>query len=88
MSLILTDEEIAEYTKRDKPAWQARVLRALGVPFVPHPFDGNLLVDREAARSVLGVLPKSPAGAPPEVNVAAVKALKDRRHAAKKGSPR
>lgn len=74
-ALTLTAGEIEEYTGREKPAWQARVLRALGVPFAVHPFDGTLLVDREAARAALGVKLANADAQPAEINLTALEAL-------------
>lgn len=53
MSIILEPEEIAILTKRDRPAAQARVLRALGIPFRFHPADPVILVSRAAVEAVL-----------------------------------
>lgn len=52
-SVVLTDEEIAAITKRDRPKVQARILGQLGIPFKIHPVDGTLLVARDAASKVL-----------------------------------
>lgn len=53
-AVILTVAELLEITRRPRPSAQARVLRALGIPFRIHPIDGALLVDRETARAALG----------------------------------
>lgn len=72
--VLLSSEELRELTRRDRPAAQARVLRALGVPFRAHPADGVLLVDREAARAAIGVT-QAAANAEPvyTVNVQAIR---------------
>lgn len=76
MTLTLTAAELAELTKRERPAAQARILRALGIPFRAHP-DGSLLVLRSAAEAALGTeLPagKMPAGKPEyEVDVEGIR---------------
>lgn len=54
MSLTLSPDELRELTRRDRPAAQARVLAALGVPFKAHPTDGVLVVSRMAAEKALG----------------------------------
>jgi hypothetical protein len=53
MKLTLTPEEVAALTRRDRPAAQARVLRALGIPFRRHPTDSVVLVSRAAVEAVL-----------------------------------
>lgn len=52
--LLLSPDELRDLTRRDRPSAQARVLRALGVAFKPHPTDGILLVSRAAAEFALG----------------------------------
>jgi Domain of unknown function (DUF4224) len=52
--MILTSDELAALTRRDRPTVQARVLRLLGIPFTVHPMDGNLIVSRAAAEAKLG----------------------------------
>ncbi|TMH37144.1 MAG: DUF4224 domain-containing protein [Betaproteobacteria bacterium] len=70
-SIVLTPIDLEQITRRDRPTAQARILRLLGIPFVLHPTDGNLIVSRAAAEAVLG----APIGAAPvqsqgyEVNV-------------------
>lgn len=51
--LTVTQDELAEVTRRDRPSAQARVLRRLGIPFRIHPTDGVLLVAREAVLKAL-----------------------------------
>ena len=53
-SIVLTPIDIEQITRRDRPTAQARILRLLGIPFVVHPTDGNLIVSRAAAEAVLG----------------------------------
>lgn len=43
--MILTDDELRLLTRRKRHKAQARVLRALGIPFDPRP-DGSLIVYR------------------------------------------
>lgn len=50
----LTPEELSRLTRRDKPKAQARVLRALGIPFTDDTFWHSLLVSREEAEHALG----------------------------------
>ncbi|MCC7041071.1 MAG: DUF4224 domain-containing protein [Burkholderiales bacterium] len=38
---LLTSAELERLTDRHGPARQARVLRAMGIPFSAHPFDGT-----------------------------------------------
>jgi hypothetical protein len=52
--LTVTQDELAEVTRRDRPSAQARVLRRLGIPFRIHPTDGVLLVARDAVLNALG----------------------------------
>lgn len=54
MSLLLTDDELYQLTRRQSAAAQARVLTRLGVPFKTHPTDGVLLVSRAAAEAAMG----------------------------------
>jgi Domain of unknown function (DUF4224) len=74
-SIVLTPIDIEQITRRDRPTAQARILRLLGIPFVVHPTDGNLIVSRAAAEAVLG----APIGAAPvqsqryEVNVEGIR---------------
>lgn len=73
----LTPEELARLTRRDKPKAQARVLRALGIPFREHPFDAALLVSRTAAEAALGVTVEEASAKEPtdyEVNIAGIRA--------------
>jgi uncharacterized protein DUF4224 len=69
MPLTLTPAEVAELTRRERPAAQARVLRALGIPFKPHPTDPVLIVSRAAAEAVLGVKLEEPGDEPSEWEV-------------------
>ena len=55
VALILTPEEVARITRRDRPKAQARVLRALGIPFRVHPRDSVLIVSVAAVQAALGV---------------------------------
>lgn len=45
MSLLLSPTEIQELTDRQRPGWQARCLKHLGIPFRRRP-DGSLVVLR------------------------------------------
>jgi len=74
----LTEAELREFTRRERPSAQARVLERLGVPYRPHPTDGVLLVARESVRAALGVQPvaaNDPSARPPAyvVDVAAIR---------------
>lgn len=75
--MILSEHELREITRRERPAAQARVLRKLGIPFKPHPTDPVLLVDRDTARAALGSNEATPTAAPDgvewQVNVAALR---------------
>ena len=53
--MTLSPAEVAALTRRDRPTAQARVLRALGIPYREHPTDGVLIVARAAAEMALGV---------------------------------
>lgn len=55
-SVLLSQAELCELTRRVQPRAQARVLERLGVPYRPHPTDGVLLVAAEAVRAALGTL--------------------------------
>lgn len=48
----LTASELQSATSKKQPSAQARVLRALGIPFKRRP-DGKLLVGREAVAAAL-----------------------------------
>jgi hypothetical protein len=52
--LTVTQDELAEITRRNRAFAQARVLRRLGIPFRIHPTDGVLLVARDAVLKALG----------------------------------
>lgn len=54
-SMLLTEDELRQLTRRDRPTSQAKVLRALDIPFRKHPIDRNLLVCRSAAERALGL---------------------------------
>lgn len=72
----LSELELRELTRRQRPSAQAKILRALGVQFRTHPTDGVLLVAREAVRAALGVLPAAANDEPPTsyaVNVDAIR---------------
>jgi hypothetical protein len=55
VALILTPQEVASVTRRDRPKAQARVLRALGIPFRVHPRDSVLIVSVAAVQAALGL---------------------------------
>jgi hypothetical protein len=71
--MILTQDELAALTRRDRPTAQARVLRLLGVPFRPHPTDGILLVSRAAAEKALGLEIENAVAHGFEVNVEGIR---------------
>lgn len=48
MSVCLTDKELAELTERERPSAQAKVLKALGIPYQARPGSGRLIVYRES----------------------------------------
>ena len=73
--MILTSDEIAALTRRDRPTAQARVLRLLGIPFAVHPVDATVIVSRVAAEAVLGA-PVGNVTPNPEVFEVNVKALR------------
>lgn len=73
MTLTLSAAELVEFTHRDRPSAQARVLRAMGIPFKPHPVDGTLLVDRATARAWMGANVVAANDAPPTVNVEGIR---------------
>lgn len=52
MSGWLTDDEVADATRRRQPARQAQILTQMGVPFQRRP-DGTLLVGRAAMEAAL-----------------------------------
>jgi hypothetical protein len=54
--VILTADEVVALTRRDRPTAQARVLRALGIPFRLHPSDLTVLVSRTAVEAALGTI--------------------------------
>lgn len=35
--IVLTEEELVEYTKKERPSAQARVLDFMGIPYRPRP---------------------------------------------------
>ena len=51
--MILSPSDLADLTRRERPAAQARILRRLGIPFKIHPVDGVLLVAKEAVSAAL-----------------------------------
>jgi hypothetical protein len=71
--LTLTETELAQITHRERPKAQARILRAMGIPFAVHPADGILLVDRGAARAFLGASEAVNDAMPPTVNVEGIR---------------
>ena len=71
--MILSPSDLAELTRRERPAAQARVLRRLGIPFKIHPSDGVLLVAKDAATAVLGDLAARDVVPQFEVNVQAIR---------------
>jgi hypothetical protein len=65
-----------QLTGRERPTAQARVLRALGIPFRQHPTDRVLIVSRAAAAEALGAsAPEAAAETAPvyDVDVDAIK---------------
>lgn len=77
LTLTLTEAELVEITRRERPSAQTRILKALGIPFAIHPVDGFVLVDRGAARAALGA-PDVAANdePPPTVNLEAFRSRK------------
>jgi hypothetical protein len=71
--LILSPSDLAELTRRERPAAQARVLRQLGIPFKIHPSDGVLLVAKDAATAALGGTAAPDVVPQFEVNVQAIR---------------
>lgn len=59
----LSDEELQELTGKERPAAQARALKALGVPYKPRP-DGTLVVGRLAVENALAGAQPLQGGAP------------------------
>lgn len=55
-SIILSQSEIFDLTKRERPSAQARVLTGLGIPFKVRDHDGILVVSRAAAEQALGAV--------------------------------
>ena len=45
--MLLSEHELIELTHRVKPAWQARALEMMGIPFRKRP-DGTLVVLRSS----------------------------------------
>jgi hypothetical protein len=71
--LILSPSDLAELTRRERPAAQARVLQRLGIPFKIHPSDGVLLVAKDAATAALVGLATPDVVPQLEVNVQAIR---------------
>ncbi|MBE7524747.1 MAG: DUF4224 domain-containing protein [Burkholderiales bacterium] len=71
--MILSPSDLAELTRRERPAAQARVLRRLGIPFKIHPSDGVLLVAKDAATAALGGVAAHDVVQQLEVNVQAIR---------------
>ena len=67
MSLVLTVEEIANLTGRERPKAQAKVLRGLGVPFRVHPVDRTVIVSRAAVEAALSGRSEEVSSRPPEL---------------------
>jgi hypothetical protein len=51
-SLCLSPSELFDLTKKQKYSAQAKVLRAMGIDFIPRP-DGSIAVDREYYESLI-----------------------------------
>jgi len=57
--MILTEEEIIEITERKQYTQQAKILRFLGITFMPRP-DGSLVVLKMHVEKLLGGFPDKP----------------------------
>ena len=86
--VLLTADELLELTRRPRPSAQARVLRALQIPFRVHPIDGGLLVDRELARTALGVQLRMAANDEPEAVAVNLEAIRNHGKKARAKRPR
>ena len=75
--MVLSASELLQLTRRERPTAQARVLRALGIPFREHPTDGVLLVSRAAAAQALGASVQEAAGDTASVYDVDVDAIKN-----------
>lgn len=53
MSLTLTDAELVDLTRRERPSAQVRVLRHLGIEHRTRP-DGSIVVDRLHYEALVG----------------------------------
>ena len=71
--MILSPSDLAELTRRERPAAQARVLQRLGIPFKIHPSDGVLLVAKDAVIAALGAAATDDVVPEFEVNVHALR---------------
>jgi hypothetical protein len=71
--MILSPDDLVALTRRNRPKAQTRVLRLLGIPSVPHPVDGTLIVSRAAAEAVLGVTIGKESEQQFDVNVQAIR---------------
>lgn len=70
--MILTPEEIATLTGRQRPRAQRGVLEVLGVPYKVRP-DGSLVVARIAVDIALGVASAAPAQHRPRLHLPEVR---------------
>lgn len=57
---LLTAQDLERLTDRPRPAGQARVLKRMGIPFQPHPFDGTPKVLWSVVRERLGAAAPTP----------------------------
>ena len=73
--MILSPSDLAELTRRERPAAQARILRRLGIPFKIHPADGVLLVAKEAVSAALIGVAANDGGPRFEVNIQAIRGM-------------
>ena len=71
--MILSPSDLADLTRRERPAAQARILRRLGIPFKIHPVDGVLLVAKEAVSAALVGVATTDTAPPLEVNFQAIR---------------
>jgi hypothetical protein len=70
--VILTPDEIATLTGRQRPRAQRGVLEALGVPYKTRP-DGSLVVARVAVDIALGVSASAPTSSRPRLHLPEVR---------------
>lgn len=57
--IVLSEQELRDYTRKERPSAQARVLDFMGVPYRPRP-DGSLAVLRVHVEPVGGARLRDP----------------------------